>query len=329
MVTALALACALSALGGRIAVSQDTLYIGKDDPSVTVDLSVIDALGPPPAMPELMMPTPPGASAFPAPRGAAAPAVRSPVTLRAPSAAKTKPTSQASTAAKPAPKPAPAAAPKPTPAPAAKPAPAAAAKPAPVPAPAAAPKPAPAPAAAPKPTPAPPTPEAVASAPAKPAQGAATPPPPPPPSAAPSPPPEAAAKPAPTPAPKPAPAATPQSKPQVATAPAAPTPSGGGEIRLLFGSDDANLSDAAKKTLSDVAQSMKADDNARLQLLAYAAGAENESSKARRLSLSRALAVRSYLIAEGVRSTRIDVRALGNKTEAEPADRVDLLIDRR
>ena len=65
---------------------------------------------------------------------------------------------------------------------------------------------------------------------------------------------------------------------------------------------------------------MKADDNARLQLLAYAAGAENESSKARRLSLSRALAVRSYLIAEGVRSTRIDVRALGNKTEAEPAD---------
>ena len=74
---------------------------------------------------------------------------------------------------------------------------------------------------------------------------------------------------------------------------------------------------------------MKADDNARLQLLAYAAGAENESSKARRLSLSRALAVRSYLIAEGVRSTRIDVRALGNKTEAEPADRVDLLIDRR
>ena len=49
----------------------------------------------------------------------------------------------------------------------------------------------------------------------------------------------------------------------------------------------------------------------------------------RRLSLSRALTVRSYLISQGVRSTRIDVRALGARASDGPADRVDLLIGDR
>jgi outer membrane protein OmpA-like peptidoglycan-associated protein len=297
---ALALVCALWALGDGSALAQDTLYIGKDDPSVSVDFSVIEALGPPPRSPELMIPITSEAASYPARPSSAAPAPAStPVTLRSPTAAKPKPAAQA--AAKPAP--APAAAPKPAPAPAA------AAKPAPAPAPAAAPAPAPKPAAAPKSAPVTPTPEAVASAPAKPA----------------------APTPAPAPAPAPAAAAQPEPKPQVASAPATPAPaaSSAETIQLLFGSGEADLTEDAKKTLAGVAQTLRTDDNARLQLMAFAAGAENEASMARRLSLSRALAVRSYLIAEGVRSTRIDVRALGNKTEAEPADRVDLLIDRR
>ncbi|MCH8925159.1 MAG: OmpA family protein [Proteobacteria bacterium] len=49
------------------------------------------------------------------------------------------------------------------------------------------------------------------------------------------------------------------------------------------------------------------------------------ASAARRLSLSRALAVRAYLIEQGVRSTRMDVRALGDKVPDGPADRVDVL----
>jgi hypothetical protein len=63
----------------------------------------------------------------------------------------------------------------------------------------------------------------------------------------------------------------------------------------------------------------------RLELLAYAAGTEDQANRARRLSLSRALAVRAFLINEGVRSTRMDVRALGNNVDGEPADRVDIL----
>jgi outer membrane protein OmpA-like peptidoglycan-associated protein len=47
------------------------------------------------------------------------------------------------------------------------------------------------------------------------------------------------------------------------------------------------------------------------------------------MSLSRALAIRSFLIENGVRSTRIDVRALGNKTTEEPFNRVDLKVTER
>ena len=67
----------------------------------------------------------------------------------------------------------------------------------------------------------------------------------------------------------------------------------------------------------------------RLQLMAYAGGQTLSSSQARRVSLSRALAIRSFLIENGVRSTRIDVRALGNKTSEEPLNRVDLNVSER
>jgi outer membrane protein OmpA-like peptidoglycan-associated protein len=62
----------------------------------------------------------------------------------------------------------------------------------------------------------------------------------------------------------------------------------------------------------------------RIQLLAYAKASSDGASRARRLSLSRALAVRAYLIEKGVRSTRMDVRALGDKFGDGPADRVDI-----
>jgi hypothetical protein len=67
----------------------------------------------------------------------------------------------------------------------------------------------------------------------------------------------------------------------------------------------------------------------RLQLLAYSGGGSQTPSQARRLSLSRALTVRSQLIKQGIRSTRIDVRALGNKSEGGPPDRVDIVVTTR
>ena len=108
---------------------------------------------------------------------------------------------------------------------------------------------------------------------------------------------------------------------------AAVSPSGldDDSIRLLFDEGSAELADDAKQALQGLADDLTSDGNARVQLLAYASSADNSASRARRLSLSRALAVRAFLIDQGVRSTRMDVRALGNKSEGGPADRVDIM----
>lgn len=98
--------------------------------------------------------------------------------------------------------------------------------------------------------------------------------------------------------------------------------------QVVFGASSVKLPDDAKGKLQAVAGKLAANSEARLQLLAYAGG-DQPPSQARRLSLSRALAVRSSLIDLGVASNRIDVRALGEKvTEGDP-NRVDVvLLDR-
>jgi outer membrane protein OmpA-like peptidoglycan-associated protein len=149
--------------------------------------------------------------------------------------------------------------------------------------------------------------------------------------AAPPPPVAPAAAPAPaTPAPAPVqearaePASPPAAKP-AATAPVVIRK--GDTLSVLFAPDSAALPDGAKPDLSNLVKRLDADPSLNLQLMAYAQGSELEVSKARRLSLSRALDVREFLMGQGVRSTRIDVRALGNKLEGGgPADRVDAVL---
>ena len=103
----------------------------------------------------------------------------------------------------------------------------------------------------------------------------------------------------------------------------------GQSLRILFDADSSKLPPAARDQLSGIATKMQSQDNMRLQLLAYAANPDMSASAARRLSLSRALAVRSFLIENGVRSTRIDVRALGNKSSDPQTERVDITVVER
>ncbi len=125
------------------------------------------------------------------------------------------------------------------------------------------------------------------------------------------------------------------SAPAATTEPAAETvvaaidpsdlPQGPGDtMRIAFPPGDAELPAEATGPLGAVSALLQTDDSLRLQLRAYAGGDANSASQARRLSLSRALAVRSFFIEQGVRSTRIDVRALGNRVEDGPSDRVDV-----
>lgn len=102
----------------------------------------------------------------------------------------------------------------------------------------------------------------------------------------------------------------------------------GEEQRIAFAQGSADLSAAARRTLDELALRMQGEASLRAQLLAYAADAGDGGSQARRLSLSRALAVRAYLIDRGVRSTRLDVRALGSNVPDGPPDRVDIVPQR-
>ncbi len=155
---------------------------------------------------------------------------------------------------------------------------------------------------------------------------AMTPPPPPPPATV------AKKKVTPPPAPK-AVAAIPKKTPATPKSAAAPTTAplvpGHQALRVVFAQSASKLPNGAKPNLKTLADRLNQQPKLRLQLLAYAGGSSLASSKARRLSLSRALAVRSFLIENGVRSTRIDVRALGNKTTEEPLHRVDMNVAER
>ena len=179
----------------------------------------------------------------------------------------------------------------------------------------------------PPPASAPATPPAPAAAPAKTVTASAPPPPPAPETtgAPPPPPMPTAAAPA---APKPAEtaAAAPKAAEQASTSTATPAD---GPIKVVFNGDDTKLSADGQSVLEGVLGKLSANENTRVQLMAYAAGDDLTSSKARRISLSRALSVRSFLIEKGVRSTRIDVRALGDKSDGEPKNRVDVNVIER
>jgi outer membrane protein OmpA-like peptidoglycan-associated protein len=123
-----------------------------------------------------------------------------------------------------------------------------------------------------------------------------------------------------------APDAAPKAPEQASTSTATP---GDGPAKVVFNGDDTKLSADGQSVLESVIGKLSADESTRVQLMAYAAGEDLTSSKARRISLSRALSVRSYLIEKGVRSTRIDVRALGDKSDGEPSNRVDVNVIER
>ena len=70
------------------------------------------------------------------------------------------------------------------------------------------------------------------------------------------------------------------------------------------------LSPADTRLLNGIAARLRQDEITRLEILGYASGTAETNRESRRLSLERALAVRSYLIDQGVRRTRIEVRGL-------------------
>lgn len=99
------------------------------------------------------------------------------------------------------------------------------------------------------------------------------------------------------------------------------------DLRILFSGADAAVGPQGTALIMGLSQRLNRDESLRLQIRAYAGGTPEAATQARRLSLDRALAVRSMLIDQGVRGTRIDIRALGNSAPEEPRDRVDIIVE--
>ena len=130
--------------------------------------------------------------------------------------------------------------------------------------------------------------------------------------------------------PPPLPTAQPALPPPVTTVPVqqaspAPLPP---PVRLLFEGGKTELTAGDEAAIRDLAHAIPMPDVSSINVVAYAAGKPDDPSTARRLSLSRGMAVRSVLMDSGVPSAQIYVRALGATPSDGPADRVELIVAR-
>ena len=105
-------------------------------------------------------------------------------------------------------------------------------------------------------------------------------------------------------------------------------PSALSELTLEFDALSSEISPAAYRKLDALVAQMNTVLNMRIQIRAYAGDNNIGHSGARRMALSRGLMVRAYLTDKGIKSTRLDIRALGSKTDKTPLDRVDIVFVR-
>jgi outer membrane protein OmpA-like peptidoglycan-associated protein len=97
-------------------------------------------------------------------------------------------------------------------------------------------------------------------------------------------------------------------------------------VKVLYAAGAEELPEAAKADLENLASWLRQNPKARVQILSYASGPDSAGAQARRTSLGRGLAVRDFLVENGVLSTRMHIRALGAKTEELPLDRVEVSV---
>ena len=99
-----------------------------------------------------------------------------------------------------------------------------------------------------------------------------------------------------------------------------------GGTRITFAPESADLNPATDAALRQIGSEAAQNPAAVVNVIAYASGAKEDPSTPRRMSLDRALAARAVLMAAGVPSTRIYLRALGTASREGPPDRVDLVV---
>lgn len=88
---------------------------------------------------------------------------------------------------------------------------------------------------------------------------------------------------------------------------------------ITYKKGKADLSKDDKASLSEIAEQVK-QSQGNVRIAAYASGSAEESSVAKRTSLTRALNIRAYLIDKGVNPQSITTQALGNQVKEDRAE---------
>lgn len=102
--------------------------------------------------------------------------------------------------------------------------------------------------------------------------------------------------------------------------PAKPISVSGDKSELLsidYQGVDIGLTQFDKDRLAELVQQISNDKSKRLKIVSYAIGEEGKANSARRISLQRAISIRSQMIKAGLDSIRINVQAVGDKAENE------------
>ncbi|MEM9469252.1 MAG: OmpA family protein [Pseudomonadota bacterium] len=93
---------------------------------------------------------------------------------------------------------------------------------------------------------------------------------------------------------------------------------------LVFDEKEANLSDQKQEVLFDHVVPVLSKNSQTLNVTAYATPQNGILHADKRMSLSRALAIREFLIEQGLKASQINIRAKGGETSIQPYDRVEL-----
>jgi outer membrane protein OmpA-like peptidoglycan-associated protein len=98
-------------------------------------------------------------------------------------------------------------------------------------------------------------------------------------------------------------------------------------FQLKYSQSQTAASDSERDAMLAALAPYLYDRSKRIRVVSYAAPDDAQGNKSRRLSLQRAIQVRSLLMNAGFESLRVHVQAMGDKTSGSgPADRVDLFI---
>jgi len=96
---------------------------------------------------------------------------------------------------------------------------------------------------------------------------------------------------------------------------------------ILFSHGSGAIEEKVFVTLDKLVAALQKNPSARISLYAYADSVGTNPRSMKRLSLTRALAVRDYLASKGIPESRVDVHAEGTDTTSGYADRVDVRVN--